>query len=322
MPPSARLLRLLGALQRRHHWAGTELSEYLEVTERTLRRDVDRLRTLGYTVNASSGPGGGYHLGPGARIPPLLLDDQEAIAMTVALRSAADSFAGLSQQALKVLLKLEPLLPARLRRRVTALEAVTVSVGRTSTLDAEVLTTLAMAARDHAVAQFGYTRKDGVANRRTVEPLHLVHAGDRFWYLIGWDTERADFRTFRVDRVQPPVELGARFKPRRLPQAVHQYVEEAVFRPSRRFQARALLNRPHTEVQVPPWCGRLESADAGQCWLHTQGDTLEAIAGQLLPVLADIVRVEPEAIALELRALAERLGAACGGVIGVPKIYE
>ena len=188
---STRLLRLLAVLQSRQSWTGTGLAERLEITTRTLRRDVDRLRSLGYTIAAAAGPGGGYQLSRGSVLPPLLLNDEEAIAIAVSLRSAMDSFAGMSETAVSALMKLNQLLPSRLRKRVGALHAVTVSVGSGPVLDADTLTTVAAACRDNRLLTFDYRDRAGRASTRTVEPVRLAHTGNRRWYLVAWDLGRS-----------------------------------------------------------------------------------------------------------------------------------
>ncbi|MEV0895816.1 YafY family protein [Actinoplanes sp. NPDC049802] len=216
---SARMLRLLSLLQTHRYWPGSELAERLEVSARTLRRDVDRLRELGYPVDASRGVAGGYQLQAGAAMPPLLLDDEEAVAIAVGLRSAAaGSVAGFEETSVRALAKVIQLLPPRLRRRIDALQAVTTPgvFGGGPVLDALTLTTLAMACRGEERLRFDYTPREGEAARRHVEPHRLVSLGRR-WYLIAWDLERGDWRSFRVDRLTAPQPTGARFRPRELP---------------------------------------------------------------------------------------------------------
>src|SRR4051794_11032029 len=188
---SARLLRLLSLLQARRYWAGAELAERLEVTSRTLRRDVEKLRTLGYPVNAAAGRAGGYQLGAGAELPPLLLSDDEALAVTLGLRTAASgTVAGMEEAAVRALAKLEPLLPKRLRRRVKALGyAVVPLMGRGPSVHPELLSVLASACRDQHELAFAYADGGGRNTQRSVEPHGLVHTGAR-WYLVAWDLNR------------------------------------------------------------------------------------------------------------------------------------
>ncbi|MDI6101950.1 YafY family protein [Actinoplanes sp. NEAU-A12] len=216
---SARMLRLLSLLQTHRYWPGSELSDRLEVSPRTLRRDVDRLRELGYPVDASRGVAGGYQLRAGAAMPPLLLDDEEAVAIAVGLRSAAaGAVAGFEETSVRALAKVIQLLPPRLRRRIDALQAVTAPgvFGGGPVLDALTLTTVAMACRGEERLRFDYTPRDGESMRRHVEPHRLVSLGRR-WYLVAWDLDRGDWRNFRVDRLTAPAATGARFRPRDLP---------------------------------------------------------------------------------------------------------
>ncbi|MGX6448566.1 WYL domain-containing protein, partial [Patulibacter sp. S7RM1-6] len=214
LPTSARLLALLSLLQQRREWSGPELADRLEVGPRTIRRDVEKLRTLGYPVEAAPGVAGGYRLGAGATLPPLLLDDAEAVAVAVGLRSAASgSIQGTEETALRALTKLEALLPSRLRRRVRALgDATSAFSFDAPPVDADLLAALAAACRDVDRVRFGYVAKDGATSRRHAEPSALVHSGAH-WYLVAFDLGRDDWRTFRVDRIAgtpAPVGRGVR----------------------------------------------------------------------------------------------------------------
>jgi predicted DNA-binding transcriptional regulator YafY len=213
------MLRLLSLLQTHRYWPGTELADRLEVSPRTLRRDVDRLRELGYPVDAARGVAGGYQLQAGAAVPPLLLDDEEAVAIAVGLRTAAaGAVAGFEETSVRALAKVIQLLPPRLRRRIDALQAVTSPgvFGGGPTVDATALTTVAMACRGEERLRFRHTPRDGEPTTRHVEPHRLVSLGQR-WYLIAWDLDRGDWRTFRVDRLGAPELTGARFRPRDIP---------------------------------------------------------------------------------------------------------
>ncbi|MBV9194558.1 MAG: WYL domain-containing protein [Solirubrobacterales bacterium] len=215
---SARLLALLGLLQVRREWTGRELAERLEVGPRTIRRDVDRLRGLGYPVEASPGVAGGYRLGSGARLPPLLLDDAEAVAVAVGLRTAAGaSITGIEETSVRALAKLEQVLPDRLRRRVRAVgDATSAFVVDGPRIDLDVLATIAGACRDGVRLRFGYVARDDAVSRRHAEPAALVHSGWR-WYLVAYDLERQAWRTFRVDRITGRLFLGARGARRAVP---------------------------------------------------------------------------------------------------------
>ncbi|HMC39014.1 MAG TPA: YafY family protein [Acidimicrobiales bacterium] len=218
-----RMLELLGLLQARASWSGAELAERLEVTERTVRRDMDRLRLLGYPVEAVPGRYGGYQLGRGGSLPPLLLNDDEAVAVAIGLRTAVDgSIAGLEESAVSVLAKLDQLLPARLAVRVRAVHDNTASLlgpARAQKVEASHLLLLAHACSARERVRFEYTDKGGKGSRRLVEPLQVVRSGAR-WYLAARDIDRADWRTFRLDRIRTPENVGTRFELTDPPDAV------------------------------------------------------------------------------------------------------
>src|SRR5436305_6958567 len=212
---SSRLLELLSLLQGRRDWPGAELAERLEVSGRTIRRDIERLRGLGYPVESLTGPAGGYRLRAGTAMPPLLLDDDEAIAIAVGLRTAArTSVTGIEETSVRALVKLEQVLPAHLRRRVAALGSATFAPPAAGpTVDPQQLTAIAAACRDRECLRLQYSRRDGTQSRREVEPHALVNRGRR-WYLAAWDRHRADWRTFRVDRIERAAPTGVRFSVR------------------------------------------------------------------------------------------------------------
>ncbi|NYE41334.1 helix-turn-helix transcriptional regulator [Streptomyces fulvorobeus] len=215
----ARLLNLLSLLQTPREWPGTELAGRLDVSPRTIRRDIDRLRGLGYPVEATRGSVGGYRLVAGAAMPPLLLDDEEAVAIAVGLRAGAGhAIEGVDEASVRALAKLEQVLPSRLRHRVSSLQNATLPLtrGDGATIDPRTLTVMASAVTGRERLRFAYRAGDGAETRRLVEPLRLVSTGHR-WYLVAYDMEREDWRTFRVDRVSEPVATGARFTPRALP---------------------------------------------------------------------------------------------------------
>jgi predicted DNA-binding transcriptional regulator YafY len=215
---SVRLLRLLSLLQARPDWSGAELADRLEVTTRTVRNDIERLRILGYQVHSTTGTAGGYRLGAGATLPPLLLDDEEAIAVAVSLHAAAGgTVTGIEETSLRALTKLRQMLPSQLRHRTDAVRAATVSVaGRGPTVDAETLLRIAAAIRNSERLRFDYLDHDGTASRRSAEPHRLVFTGRR-WYLLAWDDDRQDWRTFRADRIRPRTPNGPPFTPRQPP---------------------------------------------------------------------------------------------------------
>ena len=280
---SARLLRLASLLQSRRHWAGAALAAELGVDARTVRRDVDRLRELGYPVEASSGVGGGYALGRGAELPPLMLDDDEAVTLALALRAASANVGGLEDAALALLAKLDQLMPARLRRRSSALHAVTLSLRTGPPLvDAGLLQTLATACRDCRTLAFAYSNHTGEPSQRRVEPLRLANFGRR-WYLIAWDQDRDDWRSFRVDRVHAP-RLGSAFPPRAVPADVAARLERGIaYAP---FACRVTLRVPGTvaelEAALPLWCGILECESATHSLLRVGADSPDALIAQIL----------------------------------------
>jgi predicted DNA-binding transcriptional regulator YafY len=215
---SARLLALLSLLQVRREWTGQELADRLEVGPRTIRRDVDKLRSLGYPVEAAPGVAGGYRLGAGGELPPLLLDDAEAVAVAVGLRTAATGgIAGIEETSVRALTKLEQVLPDRLRRRVSALSDATSAFGvEGPQIDPDALATLAGACRDHTRLRFAYIARDDKASQRNTEPQAVVYSGRR-WYLVAFDLDRDDWRTFRIDRIRGRLRPGERGRRRAIP---------------------------------------------------------------------------------------------------------
>ncbi|MFD7436678.1 helix-turn-helix transcriptional regulator [Streptomyces sp. NPDC059861] len=279
---SARLLRLLSLLQAHRDWSGAELAARLGVTPRTVRRDVDRLRELGYPVDASPGTGGGYQLGAGAELPPLLLDDDEAVAVAVGLRTAAgQGVEGIDETSVRALAKLEQVLPNRLRRRVGALNAFTVPLlrGPRAVVDPAVLTELAGLCRDAERLRFAYRSHDGTVTRRTVEPHRLV-CTERRWYLVAWDLDREGWRTFRVDRVTPKPPHGPRFIPRTPPaEDLAAYVSQGVSTRAYATQAVVRLLVPLAEAaeRISPSDGTLEPDGDDACILRTGAASLDVM---------------------------------------------
>ncbi|MER5484990.1 transcriptional regulator [Streptomyces sp. NPDC002812] len=226
----ARLLSLLSLLQTPREWPGSELAERLRVSARTIRRDIDRLRELGYPVEATLGAEGGYRLVAGAAMPPLVLDDEEAVAIAVGLRAGAGhAIEGVEEASVRALAKLEQVLPGRLRRRVGALQSATVAVARGdgARVDPRTLTAIASAVAGPERLRFAYLARDGAASRRLVEPYRLVSTGSR-WYLVAYDMERGDWRTFRLDRVSEPSATGVRFVKRELPMDAVEFVRRGL----------------------------------------------------------------------------------------------
>ncbi|NUR48524.1 MAG: YafY family transcriptional regulator [Hamadaea sp.] len=315
---SARLLRLLSLLQTPREWTGNELADRLEVSTRTVRNDVDRLRSLGYPVHATRGAIGGYRLGAGADLPPLLLDDEEAVAVAVGLRTAATgSVSGIEETALRALAKLEQVLPSRLRRRVNTLQSYTVAVGpeqRGPQVDAGVLTAIANAARDHERLRFDYRSHDTSVSRRDVEPYRLVTWGRR-WYLVAWDVERHDWRTFRVDRLEPKIPTGPRFAPRPLPaEDLAAYVSRGVGTAAWRFTARVII---HASAQVvaerlPAMLGQVEAVGEDRSAVTLGADNVEMMAVWLGAIGHDFTVEDSPDLVEELRKVAARYQRATG----------
>ena len=314
---SARLLRLLSLLQSRRDWTGAELAGRLGVGLRTVRRDIDRLRDLGYPVDAAPGAAGGYRLGVGAALPPLLLDDEEAVAVAISLHAATtSSVAGLEESSLRALTKLQQTLPSRIRHRITAFGATTVPLTGPGPdrADPELLTAVAAACRDQRRLRLTYAGRDGMTARpRQVEPHRLVHTPRR-WYLLAWDLDRDDWRTFRVDRIRslvgPP---GARFTPRPLPaDDVAAYVSQSIASSPYRYQARILIRAPAAAVarRTSPAAGRVEAVDQDTCILHTGSDSLDELALHVALKGFDFQVLDPPELVPVLRVLADRLGRA------------
>jgi len=275
---SARLLHLLSLLQLRREWTGQALAERMGVTERTVRRDIGKLRSLGYPINASPGVAGGYQLGAGAQLPPLLLDDDEALAVALGLSAvAASPVAGVAEASVRALTKLEQVLPARLRPKFSMLRnAVTTLSGPRTVVDPEILTAVSAAVSDRRVVGFRYAKPDGESSRRLVEPYGLVDAGHR-WYLVAWDLSREDWRTFRVDRFESVPAPRARFLPRPLPrQDLAGYVQESIVRSPYRYDLVVRVHAPVEQVaeKVPPQVAELED-DGGSTLLRAGSDSLD-----------------------------------------------
>ncbi|WP_395109726.1 helix-turn-helix transcriptional regulator [Actinomadura sp. SCN-SB] len=308
---STRLLRLLSLLQTPREWTGKELAERLEVSARTIRNDVDRLRALGYPVNATRGSAGGYRLGAGARLPPLVLDDEEAVAVAVGLRTAAGgTIAGVEETSQRALAKLEQVLPDRLRRRVNALQTYTVRVPATSSaprVDGETLAVLTFACRDHERLRFDYRNYDGTESRRLVEPYRLVNWGRR-WYLVAWDPDRSDWRTFRVDRLVPRLPTGPRFTPVEPPENVVERVMRGVSSAAWRHRAGVTVHAPAERIieRINPAVGRVEAVDENTCVLHTGADSLNSLAVHLGLLGVPFTVAGPPELVEVLRDLSDR----------------
>lgn len=314
--PTGRALHLLSLLQTHRLWRGSELAERLEVTERTVRRDVDRLRDLGYPVDASPGADGGYRLAAGSHLPPLVLDDDEAVAVAIGLRSAAHAaISGIEETSLQALAKIEQLLPDRLRQRVSALDASVTSIRWSSSdaevIDADALAVLAGACRDREEVRFDYRRRDGEDSRRLVEPHQMVTAGRR-WYLVAWDLRRDDWRTFRLDRLGDAARAGRRFTPREIPggdaaafvaaslAAVPRDLEALVTIGAAEAQLEEVLR--HTDHSVV-------ETGADSCVVRIRSDNLDwlVLAIARVALAAPVTVVEPADVGDAVRHLADRL---------------
>jgi predicted DNA-binding transcriptional regulator YafY len=313
---SSRLLELLSLLQARRDWPGRELAGRLEVSARTVRRDVERLRRLGYPVESLTGPGGGYRLRAGSAMPPLLLDDDEAIAIAVGLRTAARaSVTGIEETAVRALVKLEQVLPAHLRRRVGALGSATLTLPVSGpTVDPQALTVIAAACRDSERLRFRYRRRDGTESRRDVEPHSVVNHGRR-WYLVAWDRGREDWRSFRIDRLETPASTGTRFAPRTLPaKDAAVYVERSISAAPSRYEARVTLRAPAEEARrtIPSHWGSIEPIDERTSEYRTGDDDVRWLALRIAMLGVDFEVHEPPELREEVRGLASRLGRAGG----------
>jgi predicted DNA-binding transcriptional regulator YafY len=314
---SSRLLQLLSMLQARRDWPGTELADRLEVSGRTIRRDVERLRRLGYPVESLTGPAGGYRLKAGTAMPPLLLDDDEAIAIAVGLRTAArTSVTGIEETAVRALVKLEQVLPAHLRRRVSALGSATVAMPAGGpTVDPQHLTVIAAACRDSERLRFSYRRRDDEESRREVEPHSLVNLGRR-WYLVAWDRGREDWRTFRVDRMKRPASTGVRFTGRKLPlKDPAKFVAQSIADRPNRYEARVTLHVSADEMKqrMPPWwSASFEPIDERSCEYRTGDDDLGWLALRVAMLGVECEVHEPPELVDQLQALAGRLERAAG----------
>ncbi|MFE9325541.1 helix-turn-helix transcriptional regulator [Nocardia sp. NPDC052278] len=318
---SARLLRLLSLLQMHRDWTGPALAERLGVSTRTIRTDIERLRRLGYPVDATPGVAGGYRLGAGSSLPPLLLDDEEAVAVAVGLATAANgAVTGIEETSVRALAKLEQVLPSRLRHRVQALTAATVHVphpGQTN-VDAGVLTAIAAAIRASERLRFDYeTHSDAIEQRsltrREVEPHRLAHWNGR-WYLVAWDVGRADWRTFRVDRMTPRTPNGARFTPRSVPETdVAERIQRGVGAATWRYRATVRVAAPATAVRMRlPAAVTVEPDGPNHCVIQVGSDTPHSLTLYLGLLDVDFEVLDAPELATHLRATAERFRKAAG----------
>lgn len=309
---SNRLLRLLSLLQTRRHWAGSDLAQTLAVHPRTLRRDIDRLRELGYPIHASSGVAGGYAFRAGHALPPLLLDDDEALAVALTLRTAATgAVGGIEETALRALVKLEQVMPARLRGRIDALRAAIVPMERGEpTVDAAVLAALAAACRDQLQVGFDYIDGRGQASTRLVEPQGMAHTGYR-WYLVAWDPARDDWRTFRIDRISGTPNVGRHFAPRPSPEGgdLRAFVSRSVSAPPHSEPPRVVLHAPLAAMaaRIPTSSGLLEALDDQRCLLHCGAHSLDSLTYWLVALDVEFEVLAPPELKDRLRRAQDRL---------------
>lgn len=311
----SRMLRLLSLLQSRRDWSGAELAERLDVTERTVRRDVERLRELGYPVTGTRGTIGGYRMGAGTALPPLLFDDDEAVASAVALRTAASSqVSGVGEVALRALAKLEQVLPKRLRHQVTALADATTAVtgvrADAPNTDPDLLTVVAAARRDHEVVTFEHRAREGTVTSRRVEPQGLVTVRGR-WYLVAFDLGREDWRTFRLDRVHALATTRRRFTPRRPPAPdLAEYVATSLASAPYRYTLTATVQAPAESVSVrllAPLPGRIERLGDDTCRVHLGSERIDTVVQDLVALDAPYTVECSGEVAAQLSAAANGL---------------
>lgn len=313
--PTGRALQLLSLLQTNRFWPCAELAARLGVTERTVRRDLDRLRELGYPVDSTSGRYGGYRLATGAHVPPLILDDEEAVAVAIGLRYAAEAaISGIEETSLRALAKIEALLPHRLRRRVSALHSSVASLRRAvddDVIHPESLSVFAAACRDHEHVRFDYRRTREERSRRHVEPHQLVTAGRR-WYLVAWDRDRGDWRTFRLDRIQAPRPVGTRFPPRTVPGGdAAEFVARSIGRAARDHAATLVIHMPYAEIEgVLRWADHtLREDHAEHCVIGIRSEDLGRLAMTIaeIALTAPVSVIEPAKLASAVERLATHL---------------
>jgi predicted DNA-binding transcriptional regulator YafY len=314
--PGSRILQLLSLLENRRHWPGPELADRLAVSARTLRRDVDRLREMGYPVEAQRGVDGGYQLAAGAALPPLLLDDEEAVALAVGLQAAVQSgsVVGVEESSVRALGKVVQVMPRHLRGRVDALAAMTVPAAlgaAPSAVDAGALTTIALACRDGERLTFAYTTRSGTPGHREVDPHRLVLLGRR-WYLVAWDLDRVDWRTFRLDRMDGPKGTGVRVPERSLPHGdAAQFVRDGIESVPTRHRVEAVIHAPAAVVRdrVGPW-GTVVELDGERCRWSITTESLDWPMLALGAAGAEFELVSPPELVVHLRERVARFGRA------------
>jgi predicted DNA-binding transcriptional regulator YafY len=307
---TSRVLQLLGLLQSRRVWTGEELAERLGVTTRSVRRDVERLRELGYPVHASKGQGGGYQLGAGAALPPLLLDPDEAVAMAVCLRLAAGgTVAGVGESALRALSKLDQVMPTKLRSQVSAVHDSTVTLTSPSDepVAPDVLMTLARACRDREHVATGYVDIRGNATQRRLEPYQLVTTGRR-WYLLAYDRDKQDWRSLRLDRMSEVRAMGSTFVAREAPDAAT-YVRRSISSSPYRYVARVRFGAPESVVEqrFSAASVTIEPDGADACIVTAGADDPERMVFYFATVGCDFEVLEPPEVVQAVAAATERM---------------
>jgi predicted DNA-binding transcriptional regulator YafY len=311
---SARMLRLLSLLQTHRYWPGAELADRLEVSPRTLRRDVERLRELGYPVEAQRGVDGGYQLAAGAALPPLLLDDEEAVALAIGLRAAAQgAIAGIEESSVRALAKVVQVMPPKLRRRVDALRSVSVPAVWSSgpTIDPGMLTTVAQACRDTERIRFAYTAHAGEETARHVEPHWLVSLGRR-WYLVAFDLHRHNWRTFRMDRLASARSTGLRFSQRQLPaKDAATFVRASIQNLQTPYAVEAVIDAPAERARrtLGQWA-TIDELGAERCRLRMTADNLDWPVLALGSLGAEFKVVHPPELLERVHEWSSRFGRA------------
>lgn len=307
--PTTRVLRLLGLFQTRALWTSEELAQRLGVTTRSIRRDVERLRELGYPVRASSGAGGGYQLGAGGALPPLLLAEDEAVAVAVCLRLAAGgTVAGVTDSAVRTLAKLDQVMPAAAREQVAALHESTVTVGTArAVVDPGVLMAAARACRDRLRATLEYVDRAGTGSTRRIEPAKLVAVSHR-WYLLAFDLDRDDWRSFRLDRARA-LDVGTLPNARREIPDPAEYITTSVTRSPYRFVATARVRMSVEELseRFSPLAGQVRELGEGWCQLVTGGESLDYLAAELVMLGTQIEVLDPPELVQHLEVVRTRL---------------
>jgi predicted DNA-binding transcriptional regulator YafY len=311
---AGRTLALLGLLQARREWSGALLRSRLEVSERTLRRDIENLRQLGYGIDSVPGVGGGYRLGPGASIPPLVLTSDEAVAIAIGLRTAAVSaVTGIEDAAAGALAKLEQSLSSTTRHRIATVENAMVPLGRSANaVDMDAVVAVAGAIRESRQMRVDYRSHDGTATRRTIEPHRIVHTTHR-WYVVAWDTARDDWRTLRLDRLTPRLPLAGRFTPRAIGDGeLRTFITRSISASPYRYGCRVLMRASVGDVErrFGPTVATIVDLGDGTCELTTGSNSLEDLALYLGTSGIDFEVLDGDALRTALRSLAVRFARA------------